>query len=107
MQRGGKIREHATILRHNHSRLKTRPGKYIHVDYLVNWGQQYNDLPFSALAASVEREPEISEETSHMAMTMNGEVQLPASREAVWAKLNDPGVLKACIPGCEELEKTE
>ena len=30
-----------------------------------------------------------------MAMTMSGEVQLPASREAVWAKLNDPEVLKA------------
>jgi uncharacterized protein len=42
-----------------------------------------------------------------MAMTMNGEVQLPAPREAVWAKLNDPEVLKACIPGCEELEKTD
>src|SRR5690348_3276484 len=42
-----------------------------------------------------------------MAMTMTGEVQLPASREAVWAKLNDPEVLKACIPGCEELEKTD
>ena len=42
-----------------------------------------------------------------MAMTMTGEVQLPASREAVWAKLNDPDVLKACIPGCEELEKTD
>ena len=42
-----------------------------------------------------------------MAMTMNGEVQLAASREAVWDKLNDPAVLKACIPGCEELEKTE
>ena len=39
-----------------------------------------------------------------MAMTMNGEVQLAAPREAVWAKLNDPEVLKACIPGCEELE---
>jgi len=25
----------------------------------------------------------------------------------VWAKLNDPEVLKACIPGCEELERTE
>jgi carbon monoxide dehydrogenase subunit G len=25
----------------------------------------------------------------------------------VWTKLNDPEVLKACIPGCEELEKTE
>jgi carbon monoxide dehydrogenase subunit G len=42
-----------------------------------------------------------------MAMTMNGEVQLSASRETVWEKLNDPEVLKACIPGCEELESTE
>jgi uncharacterized protein len=41
-----------------------------------------------------------------MAMTMTGEVRLPASREAVWAKLNDPEVLKACIPGCEQLDKT-
>jgi carbon monoxide dehydrogenase subunit G len=40
-----------------------------------------------------------------MAMTMTGEVQLAAPREAVWAKLNDPEVLKACIPGCESLEK--
>ena len=40
-----------------------------------------------------------------MAMTMNGEVQLAAPRDVVWAKLNDPDVLKACIPGCEELEK--
>jgi len=40
-----------------------------------------------------------------MAMVMNGEVQLPAAQEAVWAKLNDPEVLKICIPGCESLEK--
>ena len=40
-----------------------------------------------------------------MAMTMNGEVQLAAPREAVWTALNDPDVLKACIPGCESLEK--
>ena len=40
-----------------------------------------------------------------MAMTMDGQVQLPAGREAVWAKLNDPEVLKVCIPGCESLEK--
>jgi len=44
---------------------------------------------------------------SPMAMTMNGEVQLAAPREAVWAKLNDPEVLKICIPGCEELDRTE
>ena len=42
-----------------------------------------------------------------MAMTMSGEVQLAASREVVWEKLNDPAVLKACIPGCEELEATD
>jgi uncharacterized protein len=37
---------------------------------------------------------------------MNGEVQLAAPRDVVWAKLNDPEVLKLCIPGCEELNKT-
>jgi hypothetical protein len=42
-----------------------------------------------------------------MAMTMNGEVQLDAPKDLVWSKLNDPDVLKQCIPGCEELEKTE
>ena len=41
-----------------------------------------------------------------MAMTMSGEVQLPATREAVWQKLNDPAVLKTCVPGCEQLDKT-
>jgi len=41
-----------------------------------------------------------------MAMTMTGEATLPAARPKVWAMLNDPDVLKACIPGCESLEKT-
>jgi carbon monoxide dehydrogenase subunit G len=41
-----------------------------------------------------------------MAMTMTGDVSLPADRPKVWALLNDPDVLKACIPGCESLEKT-
>jgi carbon monoxide dehydrogenase subunit G len=41
-----------------------------------------------------------------MAMTMNGEVQLAASPQTVWEKLNDPETLKACIPGCQSLEKT-
>src|SRR5205807_108950 len=39
-----------------------------------------------------------------MAMTMMGDIQLHANREAVWAKLNDPAVLKSCIPGCEQLD---
>ena len=41
-----------------------------------------------------------------MAMTMTGEVTLPAERPKVWALLNDPEVLKSAIPGCESLEKT-
>jgi uncharacterized protein len=40
-----------------------------------------------------------------MAMTMNGEVALPADRARVWAALNDPEVLKRCIPGTQELAK--
>lgn len=38
-------------------------------------------------------------------MQMNGSERIQASREAVWAALNDVEVLKQCIPGCETLEK--
>jgi carbon monoxide dehydrogenase subunit G len=38
-------------------------------------------------------------------MDMSGERRISAPREKVWAALNDPAVLKACIPGCETLEK--
>ncbi len=41
-----------------------------------------------------------------MAMTMKGEVNLAADRQTVWAKLNDPEVLKACIPGCQSLDRS-
>jgi carbon monoxide dehydrogenase subunit G len=40
-----------------------------------------------------------------MAMTMTGEVTLPADRETVWAGLNDPEILKRSIPGCQDLIK--
>lgn len=36
-------------------------------------------------------------------MDMSGEYRLPAPRDAVWKALNDPEVLKASIPGCDEL----
>ena len=39
-------------------------------------------------------------------MEMTGRYRIPASRDKVWDALNDPVVLKACIPGCEALEKT-
>jgi carbon monoxide dehydrogenase subunit G len=41
-----------------------------------------------------------------MAMTMTGEVTLPAERPKVWELLNDPEVLKSAIPGCQSLERT-
>ena len=41
-----------------------------------------------------------------MALNMNGEYVLPADKATVWAKLNDPAVLQACIPGCEEFSAT-
>lgn len=39
-------------------------------------------------------------------MQMNDSQTIPASREKVWAALNDPAVLKQCIPGCQELDMT-
>lgn len=36
-------------------------------------------------------------------MKLTGQQQIPASRDLVWKSLNDPAVLKACIPGCQEL----
>jgi len=39
-------------------------------------------------------------------MDMKGEERISAPREVVWEALNDPDVLKACIPGCQTLEKT-
>jgi carbon monoxide dehydrogenase subunit G len=38
-------------------------------------------------------------------MDMTGEYRIPAPREKVWAALNNPEILKTCIPGCEELNK--
>jgi carbon monoxide dehydrogenase subunit G len=36
---------------------------------------------------------------------MNGEQLVAAPRQRVWEALNDPEVLKQCIPGCQSLEK--
>ena len=40
-------------------------------------------------------------------MELNGEQLIPASQQRTWDSLNDPEVLKACIPGCETLERSE
>jgi carbon monoxide dehydrogenase subunit G len=36
-------------------------------------------------------------------MDMTGSRQIAASRQKVWAALNDPNILKQCITGCEAL----
>lgn len=37
-------------------------------------------------------------------MTLNGSYRISAPRQAVWAALMDPEVLKKCLPGCEKLD---
>ncbi|MEM1019723.1 MAG: carbon monoxide dehydrogenase subunit G [Pseudomonadota bacterium] len=39
-------------------------------------------------------------------MEMSGEQQIAAPKQTVWDALNDPDTLKACITGCQTLEKT-
>ncbi|MGN6147785.1 MAG: CoxG family protein [Rhizomicrobium sp.] len=40
-------------------------------------------------------------------MDFSGRYLIPASPEIVWAALNDPEILKSCIPGCESMVKTD
>jgi carbon monoxide dehydrogenase subunit G len=39
-------------------------------------------------------------------MQMNDSQRIPASKEKVWAALNNSEILKQCIPGCQSLEMT-
>jgi carbon monoxide dehydrogenase subunit G len=39
-------------------------------------------------------------------MEFTGRYAIPASPELVWAALNDPDILRSCIPGCETLVKS-
>ena len=36
-------------------------------------------------------------------MEMTGEQLIPASQQDTWKALNDPEVLKSCVPGCESI----
>jgi carbon monoxide dehydrogenase subunit G len=38
-------------------------------------------------------------------MDMSGSERIEASMDVVWKALNDPDILRRCIPGCEALEK--
>jgi Uncharacterized conserved protein len=39
-------------------------------------------------------------------MEMVGEERIAAPRQKVWEALNDPEILRQCIPGCQSLDKT-
>jgi carbon monoxide dehydrogenase subunit G len=39
-----------------------------------------------------------------MALVIEGEERIAAPVDKVWAALNDPDVLRDCIPGCQSLE---
>ena len=38
-------------------------------------------------------------------MEMSGEQRIPLAQQRVWEALNDPEILKACIPGCESIDR--
>jgi hypothetical protein len=38
-------------------------------------------------------------------MELTGEQTIPAPRERVWTALNDPEILRRCIPGCQDIQK--
>lgn len=40
-----------------------------------------------------------------MAIEFSGEYRIPAPIQQVWEALNDPAVLRACIAGCQQLDK--
>src|SRR5690349_15079260 len=39
-------------------------------------------------------------------MQMSDSQRIPAPKEKVWAALNNPDILKQCIPGCQSLKMT-
>jgi len=39
-------------------------------------------------------------------MEMKGEQLIPAPQQLVWNALNDPEILKACVPGCESITRS-
>lgn len=38
-------------------------------------------------------------------MEMTGEELIPATQQQTWTALNDPEILKACVPGCEAIDR--
>lgn len=46
-----------------------------------------------------------AQEDIFMAMDIEGEQRIEAPKQKVWEGLNDPDILRECIPGCQSLEK--
>lgn len=40
-------------------------------------------------------------------MDFSGRYTIPATPEVVWAAINDPDILRVCIPGCQSMVKTD
>ncbi|VVE32331.1 CoxG family protein [Pandoraea terrigena] len=40
-------------------------------------------------------------------MELHDRRQLPVARDLAWIALNDPGILRGCIPGCESIERID
>src|SRR5271156_4650892 len=40
-------------------------------------------------------------------MEFKGHYLIPASPQKVWNSLNDPQILRQCVPGCERMDKTD
>jgi uncharacterized protein len=62
-------------------------------------------IPRSAVAIDFTEDHTRDPQERTMPMEMTGEFRIPARRQLVWEGLNDPEVLKQCIPGCQVLEK--
>ncbi|MBO0764642.1 MAG: carbon monoxide dehydrogenase subunit G [Hyphomicrobiaceae bacterium] len=41
-----------------------------------------------------------------MKLDIAGSEHIPGATEALWRALNDPAVLRRCIPGCQNMEET-
>jgi carbon monoxide dehydrogenase subunit G len=44
-------------------------------------------------------------ENGELLMDLIGEERIAARRDVVWAAMNDPDIIRQCIPGCQSVEK--
>lgn len=79
------------------------------VRFTLQWGDaSFNVNLGAAIFVRIERGRGRVQPRSEWERTMklDGTQVIAADRMAVWNAINDPEVLRKCIPGCEEMEKT-